>query len=74
MFGSRTNYQIALIFALLCLWEVQALHNQKVMAMVGEVGCQIVGCKVCFKPEVCLLCDTDYYFQAEPIENTCLCQ
>lgn len=64
MFGRRTNYQIALTVVLLCLWEAQTLHNQRVKAAVDVVGCQTVGCKVCFNPEVCLLCDTDNYFQA----------
>lgn len=64
MFGRRNNYKIVLIVVALCLWDVVALHNRKVMSVDG---CQTVGCKVCFNPEVCLLCDADNHFQAEPI-------
>jgi hypothetical protein len=68
----RKEYRLALSLLLLLPFLVRAVHHQPAGA-VPAAACSVVGCRICFDPEVCLLCDTNSNFQPDPVANACLC-
>lgn len=77
MLKQRVTIIVALVFALLssCAYTIKVSSQPNPPVLHEDtVQCSTVGCKVCFDPQVCLLCDSSLFYEELPVEDKCVCQ
>lgn len=69
LFNNYNKYAILILALVLAVQSTTRARTN----LVTPADCIITGCKICFTPENCLLCDVAKGYNPEPLENSCLC-